>query len=74
MYIHLFGKDNKNEWNADFVLSKNCNYALFLNKISFYIIFFVSLHTERINKSFIDLLKWDNYKTDIRHIESLKNL
>ena len=74
MYIHLFGKDNKNEWNVDFVLSKKCNYALFLSKISFYIIFFVSLHTEKINKSFIDLLKWDNYKTDIRHIESLKNL
>ena len=51
MYIHLFGKDNKNEWNADFVLSKNCIYALFLNKISFYTIFFVSLHTEKINKS-----------------------
>ena len=73
MYIHLLGKVNKNEWNVDFVLSKKCNYALFLNKISFYIIFFVSLHTERINKSFIDLLKWDNYKTDIRRIESLKN-
>ena len=73
MYIHLFGKDNKNEWNVNFVLSKKCNYALFLSKISFYIIFFVSLHTEKINKSFIDLLKWDNYKTDIRRIESLKN-
>ena len=57
----------------NFVLSKKCNYALFLSKISFYIIFFVSLHTEKINKSFIDLLKWDNYKTDIRRIESLKN-
>lgn len=51
MYIHLFGKGNKNEWNVDFVLSKKCNYALFLNKISFYTIFFVSLHTEKINKS-----------------------
>jgi len=47
MYIHLFGKDNKNKWNVDFVLSKKCNYALFLNKISFYTIFFVSLHTEK---------------------------
>jgi len=51
MYIHLFGKGNKNEWNVYFVLSKNCIYALFLNKISFYTIFFVSLHTEKINKS-----------------------
>jgi len=45
----------------------------FLVKSLFISSFFVSLHTEKINKSFIDLLKWDNYKTDIRRIESLKN-
>ena len=51
MCFNLLGKDNKNEWNVDSVLSKKCIYALFLNKISFYTIFFVSLHTEKINKS-----------------------